>query len=287
MKFPKFININDLIFSPIIRRYRRWNRRLTLTKRQQFVLITFILTSGMLFTQIISSDYRYIMVAILSVITYFASAFALREDLDGVEWLTLLVLPTAFTAGVGVFYFLLPIRWLTRIPFAVVYAVAMYALLLTENIYNVAANHTIALLRAAHTVGFLLTLVVFFLLTETVLSLRNYPIYNVLFIIPIALLLSVQILWSVTLESELSRRVWELSIVVTSVISQIMWITSFWPANLTIKALFITTCFYGISGMAQQYLMEKLYKRTAVEFLSVVVVVLFIFIISTKWRGNF
>ena len=64
----------------------------------------------------------------------------------------------AFYGAVAFFYFLLPVRWLTRIPVVVLYAVGIYALLLTENIYNVAADRTIALLRAAHSVGYLLTL---------------------------------------------------------------------------------------------------------------------------------
>ena len=68
----------------------------------------------------------------------------------------------AFTAAIALFYFLLPVRWLTRVPVAVLYAVGMYALLLTENIYNVAADRTIALLRAAQSIGYLLTLLTYF-----------------------------------------------------------------------------------------------------------------------------
>ena len=61
-----------------------------------------------------------------------------------------LTLPTLFTAAVGLFYFLLPVRWLTRLPVVILYSIGIYALLLTENIYNVAAERTIALFRAAH-----------------------------------------------------------------------------------------------------------------------------------------
>jgi hypothetical protein len=270
----------------IIRRYRRWNRKLTLTKRQLFVIIVIILTGGLLLTQIVPNDYRYAMVALLSILTFITSAFALREELSGIEWFTLLILPTMFTGGVGFFYFLLPVRWLTRIPVVILYAVAIYALLLTENIYNVAANRTIALLRAAHTVGFLLSLAVFFLLCESILSLRFGPFFNCLITGLMSFLLIFQLLWSVNLEAKVSRRVTELTVCLAFVIAEISWVLSFWPVDITLKTLFLTTCFYGVNGMAQQYLMEKLYKKTATEFLIVVVVVFVILLFGTQWRGN-
>jgi hypothetical protein len=88
----------------------------------------------------------------------------LREGIDGIEWLTVLTLPPLYTAGVGLFYFLLPVRWLTRLPVAMAYGLGMYVLLLTENIFSVASIRTIQLLRAAQAVGFLLTLVTGFFL---------------------------------------------------------------------------------------------------------------------------
>jgi hypothetical protein len=268
-------------------RINRINRRIAFTKRQQFVLATIVLASGLLLTQIVSPEFRFGTVAALSVVTYIICAYVLREELDGIEWLTLLALPTLFTASVAVFYFLLPVRWLTRVPVIVLYAMSIYALLLTENIYNVAANRTIALLRAAHTVGFLLTLVVFFLLSQTVLSLRSNVILNTLVCGGIAFVLAVQILWSVVLEPRLDARVIALSVTTASVIAQLAWIFSFWPVTTTIEALFLTTCLYALVGMGQQYLQEKLYKKTVTEFMVVTAIIFAIVIISTNWRAIF
>src|SRR3972149_249894 len=166
----------DFLIATVKRSFKRWDRRFTLTKRQQFVAITILLTFGLVLTQLVSDELRYLFVTGLALVTFLFSAFALREDLRGVEWVTLLTLPTLFTAAVALFYFLLPVRWLTRVPVAVLFGVGIYALLLTENIYNVAAIRTIALLRAAHSVGFLLTLVTYFLLVQTALSFR-FPFY--------------------------------------------------------------------------------------------------------------
>lgn len=266
--------------------FKRWERRTRLSKRQQFVVVTSVLVTGMIFTQLTPGEGRYPMVIVLSVLTFFATAFALREDLSGVEWLTLLTLPTLFTASVGLFYFLLPARWLTRLPVAALYAIGMYALLLTENIYNVAAERTIALLRAAHSVGFLITLLTYFLLVQTALAFR-LPFYlNALFVAAISFFLVLPSLWSMELSDRVSGRVGRISVGITFALTQLAWVFSFWPVATTLIALFLTTSFYALVGMGQQYVSERLYKKTIIEFLAVVAIVFSIVVLATRWRGT-
>jgi hypothetical protein len=267
-------------------RFKRWDRRGAVSKRQQFIAITLVLTLGLLLTQLSGGEWRYPLVFALALLAYGLSAFGLREDLQGKEWLTLLALPTLFTAAVATFYFLLPVRWLTRLPVAALYAVGIYGLLLTENIYNVAANRTIALLRAAHTVGFLLTLVTFFLLTQTVLAFRLPGIINAVLTGVIAWALILQSLWAMELEPRISPRVRQLSLVLAIAIAQITWGLSLWPVKTTLLALFLTTFLYSTTGMAQQYVADRLYKRTVIEFFSVTFLVLCIVLVTTHWRGN-
>jgi len=266
--------------------WRRWERRLSLSKRQQFVAITVVLSVGLVLTQLVSTELRYPMVAVLSLLTFFATAFGLREGLAGIEWLTLLTLPTFFTAAVGLFYFLLPVRWLTRLPVAALYAVGIYALLLTENIYNVASERTIALLRAAHSVGFLLTLVTYFLLVQTVLAFRLPHYTNAVTIGSVSFLLTVQALWSMELGERVGPSVWRHSIAMTAILTELAWILSFWPVATTLKALLLTTSLYGLVGMVQQYLAERLYKKTVIEFFSVMAIVFAIVMLATNWRGQ-
>jgi len=269
------------------KRFIRWDKRFTLSKRQQFVAITAILTVGLLLTQMVSSDLRYPFVTLLALVTAGLTAFAFRQDLHGAEWLTLLTLPTLFTAAVALFYFLLPVRWLTRLPVAFLYGIGMYALLLTENIYNVAADRTIALLRAAHSVGFLLTLLTYFLLARTVLAFRFYAPINSLLIGGISFFLVLQSVWAMELTPWLGRRVWHISLAITLFLMQLVWIFSFLPTKITLQALLFTTIFYSTVGMAQQYLVEKLYRKTVIEFFSVAAIVFVITIVATNWRGNF
>lgn len=276
--------VQAIIWSTIVKRFKRWERTQPFTKRQQFVIITGLLTAVLMLTQLASLDFRYPMVGVLAILSYVLCAFGLRDDLRGHEWMTLLILPSFFTAAVAVFYFLLPTRWLTRLPIVALYAVGMYALLLTENIYNVAAARTIALLRAAHSVGFLLTLATFFLLAQTILAYRFSGWLNAVLIGLITYPLTIQILWATTLESRIGKSVKELTFIVTLICIEIAWIFSFWPVRTTLLALFLTTVFYGLVGMGQQYLSDRLYKRTVWEFFGVVAIVFAILLLTTNWR---
>jgi hypothetical protein len=275
------------IIDAMRRNAMRRDRRFAFTKRQQFVIATFVLAFGLMLTQLVSPDLRYPMTVGLSLMTYVTSAIVLHEDLRGIEWIGLLVLPTFFTMAVALFYFLLPARWLTRIPFVVLYAVGMYALLLTENIYNVAADRTIALLRAAHSVGYLLTLITYFLLVQTVMAFR-FPFYwNTALVGIISLFLVFQSLWSVVLEEEASKVLISLTIAITVVLMELSFVFSFLPTQSTLMVLFLTTSFYGMVGMAQQYLVEKLYKKTVIEFFTLCSIVFAIVMLATNWRGSF
>jgi len=213
-----------------------------------------------------------------------SAILCLREDLKGIEWLTLLILPTFYSAAVAMFYFLLPVRWLTRIPVAILYAVGLYAVLLTENIYNVAANRTIALLRAAHSVGFLITFVTYFLSLQIVFAFTFDPFLNTLCVALLSFLFVFQSLWSMELETKASRRVWIISIILTIVLLEMTWIVSFWPVASMMRALFIASIYYSLVGMSQQYVVEKMYKKTVMEFMIVCVVVAVIFFLTTQFR---
>lgn len=259
--------------------------RLRITKRQEFVISIFILVLVLIATQLVAIEQRNEMVIVLGFLSFVFSIIVLREDLRGVEFLTLTILPTMFTVAVAFFYFLLPVRWLTRLPTAVLYALGMYAILLTENIYNVAAVRSIQLLRAAHSVGFLITLTTVFLLFDTVISFHWPPLVNTGLILLISLPLVLQSLWSMLLEPKFSFEVVTGSLVTSLILAQSVYILSFWPINTTILSLFLTTIFYSIAGILQQKLIDRLFPNTLREFLGVAFITFILVILTTRWGG--
>lgn len=257
----------------------------TITKRQKFVSATVLLTFGLLVTQLLYSDLRFLIIGSLAGVAYLLSAWALKEDLSGIEWFTLLALPFLYTLAVGFSYFLLPVRWITRLPVAVLFGVGMYALLLTENIYNVAAVRTIQLLRAAHAVGFLITLITAFLLFQTFLTFHLPYWSNFLGIFLISLPLVLQALWAIELEEGITKNVAILSLFYSLIVAEIALSFSFWPVNISLLTLFLVATIYSLLGVGQQYLIGRLTRKTIIEFFLVPLFIFLILIIGSRWGG--
>ena len=89
-----------------------------------------------------------------------------RSDLKENTFLQIFILPFLFSLSFGLFYFLVPGRYLTRIFTTSLYAIGLYSLFLSENIFTVSSIRTIALLASARTVSFVITLISYFFLSN-------------------------------------------------------------------------------------------------------------------------
>jgi len=256
-----------------------------ITKRQRFVIVSAFLSLGLLSIQLEDINWRYTAVAGLGVVAYFLSAWDLSEGLNGIEWLTVLSLPALFTAGVGLFYFLLPDKWSVRIPVVVLYTIGSYSLLLTENIFSVAAIRTIQLLRSAQAVGFLLTLATSFFLYDTILVYRLEPWLNFLLAAVVSFPLALQAFWYVRLEEQISRQVWFYSGMAALVLGQAALAFSFWPVSVTVGSLALTTVDYLVLSLVQHQFSERLFKNTIREYLFTGTAILLIIFLTTRWSG--
>lgn len=257
-----------------------------MTKRRKFVLVSCILAVGLMLTQLVRVEYRYQAIALLGGVAYGLSAWALADDLRGVEWLTVLMLPSLYPMAVGLFYFLLPSQWWSRLFILGLFGVGMYALLLTANIFSVAAIRTIQLLRAAHAVDFLLTLVTAFLLLDTIWSFRWSFWANALLVTGVAWPLLLKGLWVIELtEDKVSGRVWLYSSVLALVLGGGAGAVSFWPVGVVVGSLFLVSMLYVLLGLAQQHFAGRLFRNNIQEYLMVGMVVIIIMMTMTSWRG--
>lgn len=256
-----------------------------ITKRQKLVLMAFLLTFVLVATQTVPIHLRYQVMGFLGLATAALAVFSLWGELSGVKYLLLLLLPVYFVMGASLFYFLLPVRWLTRLPFALVFGISVYLLMLTSNIYNIAAIRTIALLRAAHAVGLLFSLVATFFLTNVLFSL-HFPVY---FIVPsiafICLPLYLVGLWSYELEDFISRKVFSYALIFTLATVEIASVISFWPVTPINGALVIVTVMYVLLGLGQFVFYEKIKNRVVWEHISVAFIVFIIVLLATHWNG--
>ncbi|MFI5241097.1 MAG: hypothetical protein ACHQUA_01550, partial [Microgenomates group bacterium] len=175
-----------------------------------------------------------------------------------------------FTFGVGIFWFLLPSNIFARIPIIIFYGIGMYVLCLTMNIYSVSASiKTIALLRAARGVGFVLTLITSFLIFDAMLSLRIAIWLTIPLIFTFALPLFLQGFWAVNLHKEFSSDLLTLSGISALIVTEIAAALYFWPVTIVVGSLFLTVAVYLALGLGQAKLEERLFVGTIREHLTV------------------
>lgn len=277
-------------------------RILDLTKRQKFVIATLVLALGIVLSRLgmgvwLSWRFRVLLFAIFSgLVTLWAIH---DEDFSGVEWLTLPILPIFFAVAALLTVPLLPVRieigassnsdtalilgQLIMLVFLGIFIIGYYASLLMANIFNVAAIRSIQLLRVAHSVGFLLTVLtaLFFFLVIASLHLPSFLIFLTVGIVSFGL--SFQSVWSVNIRPRLGREEVIYPAVAGLILGQIAWVLAFWPVGISVAALFLTAIFYELLGIIQYELGEKLNARLANEFIVVAVVVFLLTVLTTRW----
>lgn len=243
-------------------------------KRQKFVFTAVVLAFATLSLQSVRIEWRYGSIALVALLSWVMSVWSLKEGLSGVEWLTVTLPSVTFTASVGLFYILLPQEWWAKLLIMFLFGVGQYAQLLTANIFSVAAIRTIALLRAAHAIGFAMTLLTGFFLYDTILSFKMEFWWLGLFVGLVSFVLLLPSLWSVELELKLNRKVLDYSIVLAICVGILTVAISFWPLNIAVASLFLTTMLYIFLGISEHHFDKRLFKKTIYEYLTVGAVVL-------------
>src|SRR3990167_11341427 len=176
-------------------------------KRQRIIISTVVLTIGLLSTQLVDFNLRFKFIAGLSVLSGILFLWSLCEGLNFTKAVVLLILPVFFTAAVSSFYFLLPVRWLTRLPVAFSFGLMFYLLLLAQNVFNVAAIRTIPLYRAASTAAFLFTLLSAFFIFNVIFAFNLLFLWNGVAVLLISFPLILQSLWTIEMEDFVSAAV--------------------------------------------------------------------------------
>lgn len=269
----------------IIKAYLTLSReKLSFEKRHKIILVSIILSLGLLSTQLVPFYLTYRFIAGLSFLAFALSIWALWEGLNSLKAVILMILPTAFTLAVASYYFLLPIRWLTRIPVAFAFGLIFYTLLLSQNVFNVASIRTIPLYRVASTTIFVLTLITVYMLFNVVFSLNLFFIWNgvVAFLISFPLIL--QIIWTLDMEG-LSSFILIYSLILTLIVSELAIALSFWPIAKPMSSLIISTALYVNLGIVTHTLKDRLNRVDVWQFLGWGVSVFLIAVLTTSWTG--
>jgi hypothetical protein len=259
---------------------------LVLDKRQKFVVSVTILSLGFLFSEFQVHRIGLLPSIVLAIFSDLLFFWTVREDLPkGLHLsLSVFILPFFYTLAFGLFYFLVPPRLVFRLLLTLLYAVGLYSLYLSQNIFIVGTERTIQLLSGARIVSFVLTLLSFFFLANTsfTLHLQVYFLLPLIFIF--TFLLIFQSLYTYGMQAQVSfLTLLKWSLILTLVLCEAVVILWFWPSNPTIIALFLTGCFYTIVGLSHVWLDRRLFRSVLWEYVWVSAIVFFVLIAATSW----
>lgn len=258
---------------------------LQLSKRQKIIITTTFLTIGLLSTQLVDFNLRFKFLAGLGIAAYFLSLWALWEGINPTKALVLMILPFFYVLAVASFYFLLPVRWLTRAPVASLFGLSFYLLLLSQNVFNVASIRTIPLYRAASTAAFLFTLLSAFFIYNVIFAFNLLFLWNALAVLLISFPLILQILWSIAMEDRVTVALVVQSFILSLVMGELALSLSFWPIKTVIWSLSLSSAMYVLLGLTTQFLRGRLNRRVVWEYLGIGVVVLVVSFLTTSWKG--
>lgn len=259
--------------------------RIIVSKRQRFVIGVIILSLGFYFSENLFARSGIYMSFVLAIATNIFLLWASYRDIRENFSLSIFILPFFYSLSFALFYFLAPGRLLTQFIVTPLYAIGLYSLFLSQNIFIVASARTIALLSGARIVSFIITLVSYFFLSTILFSLDISIIPIALMFFVVSFLLVMQNLWTITLERSIKTySIWASILALCLVeIATVLW---FWPTSSTVIAIFLTGFFYTIVGPAQIWLEKRLFRGVLWEYVWVGIIVFSILLSFTFWKGR-
>jgi hypothetical protein len=189
-----------------------------------------------------------------------------------------------YPVSVALFYFLLPQAAATRTIVVVLFAVSMYALLLTANIFAVASIRTIQLLRAARAVGFLLSILTSAFLFHVIFSESRASAGGDTGTPSLAADL-VAGTWSYVVSNTIKREFYY-ALVGSIVIAQLAVALSFWLISVPLASVVLAMGMYVTLGLFQHDLEGRLFNRTVQEYLGFAGIVFVVVVAAVVFRWS-
>lgn len=253
-------------------------------KRERFIISSILLALGLLASQFVSGEIRYVAIGLFFIATYFISGWALNKNLNGIEWITIVPFPAYYALSVSLFYFLLPSNIFSRILILGLFGVGMYATYLMSNIYAVGKIKTIQLLRAAHAVGSLFLFLMCMFIFNFIFSLKLFSVWNALLVGISAFVPLLSAIWAVDIQPTIPKHVVWLAGLFSLFLAEIAFGLSFLPVGLWTASLYLTSLVYIGFGIIQSHLIGRLFTKTLREYSLLAVFVTVSLILLIDWK---
>lgn len=254
-----------------------------LTKRVKISIITVLLSTCLFSLPLVQEDLQIFFLIGVVASSYLLSVWSIYRDLHGFEFINLFVLPVFLTLSFGLFVYQFKPGPEIRFLLSVVYGIVIYINLLAENIFNVSAERNIPLLRAARTVGYLVTLFVSFAFFSLLygLGLSWWVLTGIAFVFGV--LIFAQAVWQVELEETLSKELILISLIAALLLAELAAALAFWPLTPPKVGLAMTAMVYVTLGILQHMIQKDLTRRAAFEYVFLAFSVFLFLVVSTNW----
>lgn len=238
-----------------------------MSKRLTLIVASLLLTVGLALMGLVPRQQQILSLWLYGALAYVVSAFALRWNLSGIRFLTLLSLPTLTALGMGFTQFFFPnLTWLFKSALWFFAFLLFYAVYLAENIFSVSLEKPIPLYRAARTLSFLATIVVCFLLFTAAYKM-NLPVWGqVSFVVILSSILGFQAMWAAELKTGFDRRILFASLLLGLGVGEAAIGLSFFPLKSFFRSVVLSTAVYIGLGIGQQYFRHSLTRRSVLEY---------------------
>lgn len=274
-----------------------------MSKRTKFILVSCLIAFCLWLTSFTSVDYRFALVLAVAAISYVLSVWVLFDDLKGIEWITLIILPMMFTLGSGLFSNFLPTAFpgmfgktlsvetsqllagIFKGVYFILFGLGFYGILLIENIFSVASIRTIQLFRAARSVNFIATLVTSLFFFTVALSLKLAFWWVIPISFAVSFVLAYPSLWSVDLKNNFGKEVWRYAMSSSWIIAILSGVLCFWPVKPFMGGLILTSALYALFGILEQRLSNRVYLESLLEYGVTVMIIIVVGFLTTSWTG--
>jgi hypothetical protein len=252
-------------------------------KRQRIVVAIGITIISQIFMTLYPFSQVIWFIPFMGILVYIATYIALLEDIEHIEFIALFVLPVYFVMTFLLFFYLLPTRWLTRIPYMVVLSIALYAIFLCENIFNVGVEKSLPLYRAAYSVANFITLVVLFFLFTVLFSFRLHFLLNAFFGGLLAWPLVFQGIWMASPKAVLEERVYKFATIVSILLSIAILVLNFMPIAPSVFAIFTVSIAYALLGIVQETVQNTAFSERIRAYVIVLGLMTILVFLSAQW----
>jgi hypothetical protein len=255
----------------------------SIDKRRKFVIGVIILSIGLFIIESQFAASGIFGAILLSLLTDVFLLWANHQDIKENKSYQVFILPFFYSLGFVLFSQVPKLQiFISHFLLLILYAIGLYSLFLSQNIFVVSSIRTIQLLSSARIVSFFITLILFLFLTNIIFTLHITLLPIILIMIVYTYLLVYHSLWTYTLQ-KVSQPLFIWTSAITVCLVEAAIILWFWPSNPIFIALFLSGFFYAIVGLSHIWFEKRLFKGILWEYVWVGIIVFFILILSTTW----